>query len=90
MHHRLDDGGIADVVGRGFGQVLKDHVGEALVLVAGEQAAEHRIGVETRKAPPDDPRTGIDQRGRAAIADYREIQSVIGHGWTATSDSATW
>ena len=41
------------------------------------QPAKDRIAVEARIAPPHDPRARIDQSGRAAVADDREIKAVI-------------
>ena len=76
---RLDDRGVAHIGRLDIGQVVEHDVGEALLLVAGEQAAEDRIAVEARKAPPHEARAGLDQRGGAAVADDGEIESVIRH-----------
>ena len=59
---------------------VEHDVGEALLLVAREQPAEHRIAVEAREAPPHDARQRIDQRGGAAIADDGEIEVLLRGG----------
>src|ERR1044072_3904806 len=61
-------------------QTVKHDVGEALLLVAGEQAAEHRIAVVAREAPPHDPPERIDQRDGAAVADDGEIEVLLRGG----------
>src|SRR5262245_14039059 len=73
------DGGIADVVRANFDLTFEEDVGEALLIGSGKQAAENGIAVKTRQAPPHDPRRWFKQCGRAAIADDREIESIVGH-----------
>src|ERR1700741_3555263 len=47
---------IAHVFGPGFDLSVEHHIREALVFIPGEQAAEHRIAVVTREAPPHEAR----------------------------------
>jgi hypothetical protein len=47
---------------------------EPLFLIACQQSAKHGIGVESRKAPPDDAAFGVDQGSRAAVADRRQVE----------------
>ena len=78
--HGADHRGVAYVFGVRRHEAVEHDVGEPLLLVAGEQAAEHRIAVIAREAPPHDPRQRIDQRERAAVADHREIEVLLGCG----------
>jgi len=64
-----DNCGISLVIALGPDLVVQHDVRVALVLVAGEQAREHRISVEARKAPPDDPTVTVDQGSDAPVAD---------------------
>ena len=50
------DRGIALVIGCEVGHFLEHDIGEALFLIARHKAREHRIAVEAREAPPDQPR----------------------------------
>src|SRR5262249_43674983 len=59
--------------------VVENDVGEALLLVAGEQAREQGVAVVARKAPPDDARVRIDERCRPPVAEDGEIETVIRH-----------
>ncbi len=54
---------------------VHDHVAEALLLVAREQAREHRIAIEAGKAPPDDAPVGVDEGGDAPVADRGELEA---------------
>jgi hypothetical protein len=72
-----NDRGVADILRLKIDHVLKHDVREAFFFAAGQQAAENRIAVEPRIAPPHDARAGIDQRRRAAIADHRQIEAVV-------------
>ena len=54
LEHRLDDRRVAHVLRARRRLAVQDDVAEALLLVAGEQGGEHRVGIEARKAPPDD------------------------------------
>ena len=51
------------------------------VFVARQQAAEHRIAVIARQAPPQNAGIWIDQRSGPAIADHRDIEPMIGHAF---------
>src|SRR5690606_7412400 len=73
-----DDRRIAQVLGLDVLDPIQNHIGEALFLVAGEQAAEHRIAFETWKAPPGGARRRLKQGCGAAVADERKIKAVIG------------
>ena len=75
--HGGDDRGVAQIFGLILRHVVEHDVGESLLLVARQQAAEDRIAVEARKAPPHDPRRRIDQRRRAAVADDGKIEPVV-------------
>ena len=48
------DRSISNVFGTGVDLSVEHHIGEALVLIAGEQSAKNRIPVVTRQAPPHD------------------------------------
>ncbi len=85
---RAHDRRVAQILGVDVDNVVEQHVGEALLLVAGEQARKERIAVEARKAPPDDPRRWIDQRGRAPVADEGEVETVVRHEATLSSTRA--
>ncbi len=78
--HRRDDGRIAQILGMDVDHVLEHDVGEALFLGPRQQAGEQRVTVEAREAPPDDARRRIDQRGRAPVADHRQIEPEILRG----------
>ncbi len=73
----LDDRGVADISRFGLHHVGQDHVAKPLLLVAGQQTGEDRIGIETREAPPDDPPGRVDQRRDTAIADQRQIERLL-------------
>ena len=45
--------------------------------VAGDQTREDRVGVKIRKAPPHQARRRVHQRGCTAVADHREIETMI-------------
>ena len=77
--HGGDDRGVAQIFRLEIGHVVEHDVGESLLLVARQQAAEDRVAVEARKAPPHHARRGIDQRSRAAVADDGKIEPVIDH-----------
>ena len=49
-----DDRRVAQVGASAGDRPLQHHVAEALLLVAGKQAREDGIGIEARKAPPQD------------------------------------
>src|SRR5215475_857191 len=51
---------ISHVFGTGLDLSLEHHIREALVFIAGEQPAENRIAVVTRKTPPHDARGRIE------------------------------
>ena len=78
--HRLHDRGVAHVFRLEVDHAVEHHVGESLLLVARDQAAEHRVGVEARIAPPHDPRTGFEEGGGASVADDGKVESKVGHG----------
>src|SRR5262245_49003825 len=73
------DSGVADVVRANLGLTFEDDVGKTLVIGSRKQAGENWIAVITRQAPPHDPRRRFKQCGGTAIADDREIESVVGH-----------
>ena len=75
--HRLDDRGVAHVARLGLGKVGERDLAEAFLLVAGEQAREHRIGIEAGEAPPHDPGIAVDERGGAAVADQRQVEVLV-------------
>src|ERR1700722_9757279 len=81
---RRYDRRIAQIFRAHLGEAVEHHVGESLLLVAGEQPGKQRIAIEARKAPPDDARRGIDERRRAPVADEREVETVVGH-WATLS-----
>ena len=82
---RGHDGGVPDILRFALDQLIEDDVGEALLLIAGQQPAKDRIAVITREAPPHDTRCRIEECRRAAVADHGEIESVIAHGWPTPS-----
>ena len=51
--HGRDNSRVAQVVRLAVDHLVEHHVGKTLFLVAGQQPAESRIGVESGKAPPD-------------------------------------
>ena len=61
-------------------QAVEHDVGEPLLLIAGEQPAEHGIAIETRKAPPHNASERIDQRDRAAVSDDGKIKVLLRGG----------
>ena len=73
----LDDRGVAHIVGLGLDQPGQHDVAEPLLLVARQEARKDRIGIEVRKAPPDDARVAVDERRGAAVADQREIEVLL-------------
>ncbi len=83
-----DDRRVAHIFGLKLRHVVEHDVGEALLLLAGHQPAKDRIAVEARIAPPDNPRTWIDQGGRPPVPDDGEVQPVILHS-AASPRSAT-
>ena len=87
--HGRDDRRVAHVFRLKLRHVVEHDVGESLLLLARQQSAEDRVAVETRIAPPHDPRRRIDQCGRAPVPDDGQIQSVACHHpalspWSAT------
>ena len=76
---------VAQIFGFDVYQSFHHDIGKSLLLVAGQQAAQNRIAVEARIAPPHDTRTGFEQRGGAPVSNEGEIESVVGH---APSDEA--
>ena len=54
--NRRDQRRVAHVFRMRRDEPVEHDVGEALLFVAREQAAEHRIAVEAREAPPHDAR----------------------------------
>ena len=74
-HHR----GIAKIFRLEIGHVVEHDIRKSLLLVAGEQTAEDRIAVEAGIAPPHQTGGGIDERGRAPVADDGKIKPVIRH-----------
>ena len=71
--------GITDVVRSRLDLAFEKNIGEALLIVAREQSAEHGIAVVARQAPPHDARRRIEQCRSSTIADDRKIESVICH-----------
>ena len=74
LEHRLHHRGVADVARARLDLIGQDDIREPLFLVAGQQPREDRIGVEPRRAPPDDSRVGIDQSRNPAVADEGVIE----------------
>ena len=74
-----DDRGVAQIFRLEIGHVVEHDVGKSLLLVAREQAAEDRVAVKARIAPPHQTRRGIDERSRAPVADDGKIEPVIDH-----------
>ena len=68
---------VALVVRREVHHPVENDVAEPLLLVAGQQAAEHRIAVETWMTPPHQSRCRFKQCCRAAVADNGEVQPEI-------------
>ena len=75
----LHDRRVALVGGLGRGLPLHRNVAEALFLIAGQKPREDRVGIEARKAPPDDASARIDQSRCAAIADDRQVEGLSLH-----------
>src|SRR5690349_1349012 len=75
-HH---DRGVANVIRADLDLPFEHDVGESLVLGAGKQTAKNRISVITRQAPPHDPRRRFEQCRGTAIANDREVESIVGH-----------
>ena len=57
-------------------QTIQSDVAEALFVAARQQSRESRIGIEARKAPPDDASARIDQSRRAAVADNGQVEGL--------------
>ena len=74
----LDDGGVAQVLRLDLDKVGERHFAKPLLFVSRQQAGEHRIGIEARKAPPNDAPAPVDESGGLAIADQREIHACAG------------
>ena len=72
----LDDRRIAEVSALRVALIVEHDVGEALLLLAGQQAREDGVGIEARKAPPHEAAARIDERRDAAIADQREVERL--------------
>jgi hypothetical protein len=77
--NRRYDSGIAEIFGFEFGHVMEHDVRKSLLLVTCEQAAEDRIAVEARIAPPHQSRSWTDERGGASIADDGKVKPMIRH-----------
>src|SRR5262249_61390846 len=77
--HRRYHGGIAQIFRLIVRHVVEHDVGKALLVVAGQKAAEDRVAVEARIAPPHQTRFRVDERSRAPVADDSEVEPVIGH-----------
>src|SRR5262249_62060873 len=71
--------GIAQIFRLIVRHVVEHDVGKALLVVAGQKAAEDRVAVEARIAPPHQTRLRVDERRRAPVADDSEVEPVIGH-----------
>src|SRR5262249_4332102 len=84
-----DDRGVAQVLGLAVREIVEHDVGKALVLGAGDQAAEDRIAVVARRAPPDDPRLRIDQRRGPPIADPGQVEAEVPHEARLSSAGAS-
>ena len=78
--HGGDQRGVAHVFGMRRDQPVENDVGEALLLIAGEQPAEHGIAIETREAPPHNAAERIDQRDCAAVSDDGKIKVLLRGG----------
>src|SRR5262249_10976857 len=74
------DGGVAKIFRLEIGKIVEHDVGESLLLIAGKEAGEDGIAVESRVTPPHQPCRGIHERGRAPVADDGKIKPIIGHG----------
>ena len=81
----LYDRRVAQVAGLVGDRTLHDDVAEALFLVAGQQAREYRIGIEARKAPPQQATLRIPERGRTTIANNGQVERA-----TANALQASW
>src|SRR5262245_16490346 len=71
--------GIAHIIGARFNLAFEDDIGKTLLVVTGEQPAEHGITVVARQTPPHDAGRRIEQRRGTAVTDDREIESEICH-----------
>ena len=74
---RLDDRGVAHVLRLSLDQVRKRDIAEPLLLVAGQQPREDRIGIEVGIAPPDDPGVLIDKGCGATVSDQGEVEILL-------------
>ena len=74
---RLDDRGVAHIARLGLSKVGKRDLAEAFLFVVGEQAREHRIGIEIGEAPPHDSGVAVDERGGAGVADQRQVEVLV-------------
>ena len=74
-HRRLDHRGVAQILRLDLDEVGERHFAEPFLFVSRQQAGEYRIGIEARKAPPDDARAPVDKSGGLAIADQRVIHA---------------
>ena len=70
----FDNGGVAQVFCIGIDEIRERYLAKALLLVAREQSRKDGIGIETRKAPPNDASVTIDKSRNSAIADQSEIE----------------
>src|SRR5262249_51115538 len=73
-------GGVAKIFRLEIGNIVEHDVGEPFLLIAGKEAGEDGIAVESRVTPPHQPRGGIHERSRAPVADDGKIKPVIDHG----------
>ena len=87
---RGDDRGVAHIFGLILRQVVEHDVGESFFLLAGQQSGEDRVAVEARIAPPDDPRTRIDQGSRPPVADDGKIQPMVFHPTASPRLATIW
>ena len=84
---RLDDRRVSQVVRIDAPQVIDDDVAESLLLVARQQAREHRIAVEAREAPPDDARLAVDKCGDATVPDEGKVERLPQRGRVAHAEA---
>ena len=77
LERGLQHRGVAHIARDRDRLAVEQDVAEALLLVAGEQAREHRVAVEAREAPPHDAPARVGQRRDAAIADRGEIERFV-------------
>jgi hypothetical protein len=81
--HRAQDRGVAQIVLLdGLGAVDGDFPGALGGGIAGlqpaQQRAEHRVGIDTRRAGPDEAAAAVDQGADGAVADREEVE-VLRH-----------